>query len=100
MVIDRFYFSDGESAGDLKELFDKLKVIDDECFGDHVNEGKNDFANWISGALNDKILANKVGPVKDKEKIISIIGKKVNNATSIKNRIIAKIKEEILHGSS
>ena len=38
--------------------------------------------------------------VKQKEKIISIIGKKVNNATSIKNRIIAKIKEEILHGSS
>ena len=44
-MTDRFYFSNGDSAGSLEEFLFKAREMDDECFSHHVNKDKNDFAN-------------------------------------------------------
>ena len=98
MVIDRFYFSNGDSAGNLDEFLEKLEGIDDECFFHHVNEEKNDFANWILYSLKYKALGNRISELKDKKEIISAIRKKVNSPAKIKSNIISQIKEAILNG--
>ncbi len=100
MVIDRFYFSSGESAGSLEEFLWKLKVLDNECFLHHVTTEKNDFAAWIGECVGDKVLGRRVGKLKDLDKIISAVEKKVNNPTRVKKNIIEKIKDEILNGAS
>ena len=100
MVIDRFYFSNGDSAGSLDELLGKLKVIGDECFSYHVNEDKNDFANWIEFCVGDKALGKKIRNLKDKGKIVIAIDKKVNTPARVKGNIISQIKGAILHGAS
>jgi hypothetical protein len=97
MVIDRFYFSSGKSAGSLSELLNELKVMDDECFFHHVNEEKNDFASWIIGCVGDKALGNRVAKMKDKDKIIAAIDKKIYTPAKVKKRIIHQIKEAILN---
>ena len=96
MVIDRFYFSDGSSAGNLEELLNRLRKIDDGCFRHHVNEEKNDFANWIGDELKMKVLAKKIGGLKNGVDIVVAIEKKLNTPTRVKKRIIAQIKGEIL----
>lgn len=98
MVIDKFYLSNGDSAGSLRELLDKLKEIDDDCFFHHVNEERNDFANWIGDAVGDKVLGRRVGKLRDRKKIIAAIDKKINTPAKIKKNIIDQIKEAILNG--
>ncbi len=100
MVINRFYFSDGKSAGNLEEFLEKLRLIDDECFRHHVNKEKNDFAIWISDAVKDKTLGKKIKGLDDKRKIIFAINRKVYSPTKIKRRIISQIKEAISDGTS
>ncbi len=100
MVIDRFYFSNGEKCGSLDELLDKLKVLDEECFSHHIDEGRNDFANWIGDAVGDRVLARRIGKLKDRKKIITAIDKKINTPAKKKKSIIDQIKEAILHGTS
>lgn len=100
MVIDRFYFSNGDSAGSLDELLGKLKVVDDEVFSHHVTEDKNDFANWIEFSVGQKALGKRVGKLKDRGEIIHVIDKKVNTPAKIKSGIIDQIKEAILNGAS
>ena len=98
MVIDKFYFSNGESAGSLREFFEKLKNIDEECFSHHVNEEKNDFANWIRDCIGDKELGKRIEKLKDRKKIINLLEKKINGPASTKKGIIEQIKEAILNG--
>ena len=97
MVIDRFYFSNGDSAGSLGEFLEKLKVMDDECFYHHVNEEKNDFATWIVGAVGDKVLGKRVEKLRDRGKIITAIRERITTPAMIKKNIIDKIKEAILN---
>ncbi len=96
--MDRFYFSNGDSAGNLKELLDKLKIIDNECFEYHVNKDKNDFANWTENTLGMGVLGKRIGKMKDKKKIISTIDKTINSPARVRSRIIEQIKGEILNG--
>jgi uncharacterized protein DUF5752 len=100
MVIDRFYLSNGDSAESLEELLYKLRGIDGECFSHHVDGKKNDFAKWISGSVKDKVLGKKIAKLKDKEKIILAIDKRINTPARIKGRIIAELKEAIMNGES
>ena len=100
MVIDRFHLSNGDSAGSLEELFHMLRGIDDECFSHHVNKKKNDFAIWIKKSIKDKVLSKKIEKLKNKEKIILAIDKRINTPAKIKGRIIAEIKEAVMNGES
>ena len=98
MVKDKFYFSNGDSAGSLDELLAKLRTIDDECFFHHVNEEKNDFADWTQFCVKDKVLSKRIRKLKDREGIVNAIDKRVNTPTKIKKGIIDQIKGAILNG--
>lgn len=79
----------------MEELLEVLQVIDDGTFYHHVNDEKNDFSNWILGEVKDKVLARQVSKTKDKEKIILLLDKRVNNDAKRKQFVIAQIKEAI-----
>lgn len=96
--MDRFYFSNGDSAGSLDEFLEKLGGIDDECFSYHVNKEKNDFATWIEHGVGDKVLGRRVRKLMDKGKIIATIDRRINSPAKIKKNIIEQIKGAILNG--
>jgi hypothetical protein len=96
--MDKFYFSNGESAGSLEEFLEILKSISEDDFFHHVNEERNDFVGWIENCVKDKSLARKIEKLKDKDKIILVIEKKINSPAKIKKGIIYQIKEAILNG--
>jgi|SRR3989304_7562406 len=56
-VEKRFYSNDGRILNNLEELVSALKVMSDQTFRYHVNESKNDFANWIADVIGDDKLA-------------------------------------------
>ena len=70
-----FWCSNGNRIKNLKELERELKKMDEEIFGHHVNEEKNDFSNWIYDVIGDIELAENIREIKDK----SEIAKKVKN---------------------
>ena len=66
-----FFCKDGRVIKSLEELAKVIKELHPEVFMHHVNEEKNDFANWIRDVIGDHVLANRVKRVKKQ----SIMGK-------------------------
>lgn len=64
-----FYSSDGNTFSTLKAFTRNLQTMDEDTFTSHVNEEKNDFANWMQFALKEEKLAKKVEELKSKDKI-------------------------------
>jgi len=44
----------------LDELSEAINLIDPETFRHHVNEDKNDFANWVQYVFEEEELANQL----------------------------------------
>ncbi|MBN1503416.1 AAA family ATPase [Candidatus Woesearchaeota archaeon] len=63
-----------KSLGELNEILPKLE---NSIFYSHVTPHKNDFASWIYHCIKDEQLANQIGPIKDKNKIIEIVKSRV-----------------------
>lgn len=55
-----FYLRTGTPVRSLKELAEVLKFMSDQDFKYHVNDKKNDFANWIRDILKKRSLAEKI----------------------------------------
>jgi len=72
-VNDPFRTKDGKEIRSLHELHYVLTKMNNEIFNYHVNENKNDFANWIRDTFKDNDLAEAVKKAKTKEAIASII---------------------------
>lgn len=68
-----FYLSDGRAIKSLKQLSSMLSSMHNDVFSYHVNESKNDFANWIEHVIMDDTLANRIRHVSDKDKMHRII---------------------------
>ncbi|MBI3027271.1 hypothetical protein HYY70_04090 [Candidatus Woesearchaeota archaeon] len=68
-----FWLANGTVIRNLYELSDALRVIDDEMFGKHVNESKNDFAKWVGETVKNEHLAKKLTNAKTKQEMIEII---------------------------
>ena len=56
----RFFVNDGRALGNMNELMESLKDMDEETFNHHVNKEKNDFMNWVKDVVGDKVLAKWV----------------------------------------
>ena len=69
----KFYFVGGRDASSLEELADVLDKIDDAEFVFHVNEGKNDFANWTEGVFSEKELASEMRTILEKKRFIELL---------------------------
>ncbi len=52
-----FWIHNGPVVSSLKQLAGEIESISEEAFRYHVNSGKNDFAAWISNALQNPFLA-------------------------------------------
>lgn len=60
-VKQEFYFNlaDGRQLKNLMELSAALEDMDEATFRHHVNEARNDFANWVKDTMNEAELADK-----------------------------------------
>jgi hypothetical protein len=68
-----FVIKDGGLITDIMELIKAIKCISGELFLYHVTPYKNDFAAWIYHVIGDKILAELIGQVKDRDEIVRLI---------------------------
>ncbi|MBD3203342.1 hypothetical protein GF327_03550 [Candidatus Woesearchaeota archaeon] len=69
--IDKFYLKNGTALKNPEELYHALFIMEDPLFKFHVNQEKNDFANWIS--LFDENTAQKLMPVRTRSEFIKIL---------------------------
>jgi len=97
-----FHLKDGKSIKNLLELATALRTMDDNVFFHHVNNKRNDFANWIRDVVGDDKLAYKVFKQKNKHDIRVLIEKRIlklknpgkvrKSIHKIKNKSLNKIK--------
>ncbi len=70
---ERFMVIDGSGLASIKELAKALDSMSDDAFYYHVNEGKNDFANWVEHVFGEKQLAEKLFDAKTREQALIVI---------------------------
>jgi len=63
-----FYVCDGSLCKDLFELSETIDKLADDMFKHHVNEMKNDFANWVEFVFEEPGLAKKLRKTKNKDR--------------------------------
>ena len=61
-----FYLLGGKKFSNLKGFAKELKTMSNDIYQHHVNNHKNDFANWIKHSLKHEKLASKVNGKIDK----------------------------------
>lgn len=64
-----FHFSDGKSVASVSDLVSHIKEISPEQFSMYLNEGKNDFYNWLHDCV-DKHVAEDVKTARSQREII------------------------------
>ncbi len=64
-----FILPDGSQLTDLYDLAVCLENIDDQVLRHHVNEEKNDFANWVRDVFKKEDLADALMQAKDKNEL-------------------------------
>jgi hypothetical protein len=68
-----FILADGNKLRSLQELHDGLKTMDLAVYNSHVNEHKNDFANWVNDVMGLSELAGNMRLVKSKEQMHDLL---------------------------
>jgi len=75
VVPEEFFITvDGRVLRSLWELHNFLKEAPPEVFGHHVNERKNDIAEWVGDVVSDDELSDVITQVKDKEDMAILVG--------------------------
>ena len=62
-----FVLIDGKKARNLPQLALLMDDMPIEVFSHHVNDERNDFANWIKDVIKDVKLADQIMGIKQKE---------------------------------
>jgi hypothetical protein len=57
-------------------LYSEIEAMKDSDYEYHVNENKNDFADWIRDAVGDEELADHLDNTKDRKEIIDLLDKR------------------------
>ncbi len=60
-----FWLSDGRMLKNLKELAQALETMPAAVWNSHVNDQKNDFANWAEDVFSQKQLGSALRKVKN-----------------------------------
>lgn len=55
-----FHLYGGKQINNLKGLAEELRHMEDSAFFHHVNDLRNDFANWMKHSLKEEELSEKV----------------------------------------
>jgi len=61
-----FVLQDGRTVKTVYQLVDELETMSEEMFRHHVNDFKNDFANWIEHVFDEKHLADEMRYIEDR----------------------------------
>lgn len=61
-----FVFNNGKKMRNLYQFIDELEHMHEDVFKQHVNESKNDFANWIEHVFEGKGLADELRQIEDR----------------------------------
>src|SRR3989344_4131184 len=69
----RFWVHGGQVLRNLGDLAKSLPKMTTDAFNHHVNEHKNDFANWVKDVIGDSDLATKLKQKKDRKGILSVV---------------------------
>ncbi len=70
-----FYVNYGPALGNLLELRDTLREINEEQFKHHVSEIRNDFADWVKDVLEDKKTALQIKKTKTINSMLKVVEK-------------------------
>jgi hypothetical protein len=70
----KFILSNGEEINTIRDLYKKLKSMDDSIFTHHVNQEKNDFSTWLKDVFKEKAFADYLVRIKDKKEMRKAIG--------------------------
>lgn len=90
-----FWANNGAVIKNLYELHNSLETMDEATFNHHVNEGRNDFYNWVRDVIHDKKLANRLAKLKTRAEIAKSVKERVNELTvKQKKELPSKKKEE------
>ena len=73
-----FWFCDGTVAYSLEEITEAIDRISDDQFRYHVNDEKNDIANWINHVINDPLLTAKLAPNLSKDQFSEMIKERIH----------------------
>jgi hypothetical protein len=68
-----FILNNGAKISSLEALKRKLAQIDKATFAYHVNDQRNDFANWVKQVFKNENLADLISQVKTKQELIKIL---------------------------
>lgn len=68
-----FYVCNGAVLNNIEQMLHELEKMDEGAFKHHVNEDKNDFANWLKDVFKEAELAEKIRKVMNKHHIVEII---------------------------
>ncbi len=88
-MAEKFHFRHGKTASNSEDLKKILPKISQDEFNHHVNDHKNDFANWLEH-IGEKSLASKIKGKKTKTEMLKEITattttKKTNNTNKTRN---------------
>jgi len=70
-----FYLNDGRILKSLCELRDALKAMDAGTFSHHVNQERNDFANWVRDIMKKKAVANQMAAANTRKAMLAVVSK-------------------------
>jgi hypothetical protein len=72
-IVAPLTLENGIMISSIKELQEVLELLDEEIFKIHVNENKNDIADWVESKVENKEMANKLRNMKTKEEMLNLL---------------------------
>ena len=93
----KFWLKTGGEVSNLEDMSLALKDMDEEVFVHHVNDEKNDFADWIQNVVKDEDLASTLHKIKTQEGTRKALELRISSLKNIEviHTAIDKVKEKI-----
>ncbi|MFH1073135.1 MAG: hypothetical protein V1743_06940 [Nanoarchaeota archaeon] len=87
-----FWCCNGVLIRNIYELANTIKAMNADVFKYHVNEQKNDFANWVEEVLDDKKLGKKMRTTIDKDLLVAMVKKRIKEVERLKPGVAQKVQ--------
>ena len=74
---NNFILNNGFVIKSIPELANVLDELDDNVFYHHVNNERNDFANWIQNCIGDSVLVNRIRKISTKDELVDLLNARI-----------------------
>lgn len=92
-IVEALTFDNGVMVSSVRELQDALPTFDKEMFSVHVNDKKNDIADWLTKQIDPK-LGESIKSIRDPQELNKAITEFFKKEKSAKKEEKPKTKEE------